>query len=101
YFKIEAYVGNHNELLVSGNKVSGCAASVKGGGFLYHSTLLLNSDLEKMKHALTPKMKYSEYSKFIRSNRVSTMNIYGVRYIPEEILTERIYFDVNRVLSKG
>jgi lipoate-protein ligase A len=98
YFGIEAYVGEHSEILVKGKKVSGCAVSIKSGGFLYHSTLLLNSDLEKMKRALTPKREYEPTSKLIKSNRVSTINIYELKYIREEDLTQRIYFEIKTVL---
>ena len=97
YFRIEAYVGGRSEILVEGKKVSGCAVSVKHSGFLYHSTLLLNSDLEKMKRALAPKREYEPALKCVKSNRASVMNIYEVRYISEEDLTQRIYFEVNKV----
>ncbi len=97
YFRIEAYIGEHGEILVKGKKVSGCAVSIKYSGFLYHSTLLLNSDLEKMKCALAPTREYEPTSKCVKSNSTSIMNIYEVRYISEEDLTQRIYFEVNKV----
>lgn len=50
-----------------------------------------------MKCALTPKKEYEPVSKFVKSNRASVMNIYEVRYVSEADLTQRIYFEVNKV----
>lgn len=99
YFNIETSIGKHNEILVKDKKVSGCAAAVKQNGFLYHATLLLNSDLDVLKRALTPKKTYNPDSKCIKSNRASVMNIYELRYINENDLISRIYNEILRVFA--
>ncbi|MEF3245339.1 MAG: lipoate--protein ligase family protein [Caldisericaceae bacterium] len=99
YFNIEASIGKHNEILVGDKKVSGSAAALKYNGFLYHATLLLNSNLEQMKRALTPKKEYHPGSKCIKSNRASVMNIYELRYINENDLINRIYNEISRVFK--
>ncbi len=99
YFNIDTSVGKHNEILVKDKKVSGCAAAVKHNGFLYHATLLLNSDLEQLKRALTPKNTYNPGSKCIKSNRTSVMNVYELRYINENDLINRFYAEILRLFK--
>jgi len=72
----------------------GGAVSRKYGGFLYHAMLLLNTNLEKLKKALSPQKPYSEDPKYIKSNRSEVMNVYEIKFINEIELTEAIYREV-------
>jgi len=93
-FGIDGNLGSHNEVFIIDKKVSGCAVSRKCGGFLYHATLLLNTDLEKLKKALTLQKPYSEDLKYIKSNRSEVMNIYEVKFIDKIELMKAIYSEM-------
>jgi len=51
-FGIEAVRGERKELLVDGKKISGTASHISRGRQLFHGTLLFDTDLERMHHAL-------------------------------------------------
>ncbi len=92
-FGLNAEVGTHNEVLVNGKKVSGSASCKKFGGFLFHATLLLDADLEKMKNALrVPEDAVPPPRKrCVRSNRAEVANLYDFKFIERKLITERIY----------
>lgn len=49
---IEAYAGKRSELLVRGKKISGTASYCRGGRYIFHGTLLIDSDLDLLRQAL-------------------------------------------------
>jgi lipoate-protein ligase A len=49
---IDATVGPRKELLVEGKKISGTASHISRGRQLFHGTLLLDTDLERMRRTL-------------------------------------------------
>jgi lipoate-protein ligase A len=90
-FALGAEVGVHNEILINGKKVSGSAACQKYNGFLFHATLLLNADLDKMRRALhvendTP----ITHRRCVRSNRAEVANIYDIKKIDKNTLISRM-----------
>ena len=84
-------VGEHGEILINGRKISGCAAAKKAGGFLYHATLLLNVDMKKLHKALSPVKNFEPDRKYVRSNRVATLNLYNIRFVPENVIMRVIF----------
>jgi lipoate-protein ligase A len=90
-FGLETCLGLYNNIFIKDKEVSGCAVSRKYGGFLYHATLLLNTNLEKLKKALNPPKHYSEDPRYIKSNRSEVMNVYEIKFINEIELMEAIY----------
>ena len=86
-----AKVGIHGEVTIDGKKVSGCAAAKKFRGFLYHSTLLLNTDKKKLHNALTPREDFIPDRKYVRSNRAVIVNLYDVAFIPENTIIKAIF----------
>jgi len=51
-FGIDAVVGSRKELLVNGEKISGTASHISRGRQLFHGTLLFDTDLGHLYHAL-------------------------------------------------
>ena len=51
-FGITARTGARKELLVGGKKISGTASHISRGRQLFHGTLLFDTDLDRMRHAL-------------------------------------------------
>ncbi len=97
-FNIEGEIGPHQEILVSGKKISGCAAAKKYGGFLYHATLLMHSNLYRLNKSIDV-MKISVSSKkYVHSNRAEVMNLYSIKKIPEEDLERAIFISVEKML---
>ena len=88
---VYAEVGTHGEVTVNGKKVSGCAAAKKFRGFLYHATLLLNTDRKKLHNALTPRKVFIPGRKYVRSNRAVVINLYDVKFIPENVIIKAIF----------
>lgn len=51
---IPAERNDHNDILIDGKKISGNALSHTGGMIMAHGTLLYDTDMENMSHAITP-----------------------------------------------
>ena len=51
---IEATGTNHNDILIDGKKVCGTACRTTAKGCIVHSTLLYDTNMEHMLHAITP-----------------------------------------------
>lgn len=97
-FSIEGAIGPHQEILISGKKISGCAAAKKYGGFLYHATLLMHSNLYKLNKSINVKKINSLNKKYVRSNRAEVMNLYSIKKIPEEDLEKAIFMSFKKML---
>jgi len=95
-FDIEGEIGSHCEILISGKKISGCAAAQKYGGFLYHATLLMHSDLKKLNKTLTTKITKATDKKYIRSNHTKVTNLYSIKKIPEKDLQRAIFMSIKK-----
>ncbi len=91
-FGLNAELGTHNEVIINGKKVSGSASCKKFGGFLFHATLLLDADLEKMKNALrvSENAVPSPHRRCVRSNRAEVANLYDFKFIERNLIAERI-----------
>lgn len=73
---VEATTSGRNDLLIEGLKISGNAEHVYKNRVLHHGTLLFNSDLENLGHAI--KVVAGKYeSKAVQSNRSQVANISG------------------------
>lgn len=97
-FGINGIIGDRGEILVDGKKISGCAASIRYNAMLYHATLLLHVDVEKLGLALSPSYEYPEDFKFIKSMRSKVMNINETAFIDEEELKKRIYREIVKII---
>ena len=51
---LQAVTTSHNDILIDGRKVSGCACFTGPTGTIVHGTLLYNVDIETMMAAITP-----------------------------------------------
>lgn len=71
---VPAESGGRNDILVDGRKVSGNAQYISSKRMLSHGTLLLNTDLTVLSHALNPKPAKFE-SKGVKSVRSRVANI--------------------------
>lgn len=71
---VPAETGGRNDILVDGRKVSGNAQYISSKRMVSHGTLLLNTDLSVLSHALNPKPAKFE-SKGIKSVRSRVANI--------------------------
>ncbi len=96
---VPAAVGIHGEIIVDGRKVSGCAAAKKFGGFLYHATLLLNADKERLHNTLTPDKNFVPDKKYVRSNRAVIANLYEVKFMAEELIIKTIFRNLSGVFK--
>lgn len=73
---VEATTSGRNDLLINGLKISGNAEHVFKNRVLHHGTLLFNSDLGNLGHAI--KVVTGKYeSKAVQSNRSPVANISG------------------------
>lgn len=71
---IKADIGEKNDILINGLKISGNAEHVYKNRVLHHGTLLYNSNLNHLREAL--KVVPGRYTdKAVKSNRVSVTNI--------------------------
>ncbi len=98
-FGVPAEIGIHGEVLIYGKKVSGCASAKKFGGFLYHATLLLNVNTEKLRMALSPPKNVKVNRHCVLSNRAKIINLYDVKVIPEKEIMDSIYEHFESVLK--
>jgi lipoate-protein ligase A len=73
---IQAYMGDKNELLTDGLKISGNAMHVFRNRVLHHGTLLFNSNLNLLRKALSANGNLYQ-SRAVASNRASVTNIAG------------------------
>lgn len=72
--EIEAEASGRNDLMISGRKFGGTAWQSEDDRVLFHGTLLIDTDLEIMRHVLTPaKLKLA--SKGIASVRSRVINL--------------------------
>jgi lipoate---protein ligase len=82
---IIALIGEKNDLLINGLKISGNAEHIHRKRVLHHGTLLFNSDLEKLRESL--KIVPGRYiDKAIQSNRATVANISN--YLAEKITVD-------------
>ncbi len=96
-FGIETETDERGAIFINGKKVSGCAGAKKFGGFLYHATLLLNADTEKLKKALKPeKTEIPQGKRCVRSNRSEVVNLYDVKFVPEKELLLSVFYEVDK-----
>ncbi len=98
-FGLPAKMGTHGEVLIYGKKVSGCASAKKFGGFLYHATLLLDVNMEKLRRALSPPKNVKVNRRCVLSNRAEIINLYDVKVIPEKEIMDSIYEHFESVLK--
>ncbi len=95
-----AKTDEHNSVLVNGKKVSGSAGAKKFGGFLFHATLLLRSDAEKMKKALRSEKDYASTEKrCVKSNRYETINLYEIKFVPENEIKNAVICEMNKAVN--
>ncbi len=53
---LEPWIENGNDVVVTGWKVSGTAVHVKACAYLFHSTMLVESDMDTLKRVIKPRM---------------------------------------------
>ena len=71
---LEAVTTSHNDILIGGRKVSGCACFKAPTGTIVHGTLLYDVDIETMMRAITPSsQKLSKHG--VASVRQRVVNI--------------------------
>lgn len=78
---IEAELSGRNDILIGGRKISGNAQYRAGGSVIHHGTLLLNSNLEELVRATTPK-EYKIISKAVKSVRERVTNLSDHLVVP-------------------
>jgi len=55
-FGLRGWVENTNDVVVGGWKVSGSAASVKANATLFHATLLVEADMDRLRRLVKPRL---------------------------------------------
>ena len=86
-FGITATAGKRKELLVDGKKISGTAAHVTRGRQLFHGTLLYDTDLERMHHALNGnKALRGKHVASVPSQVTNLLPYMAEKITPEEFL---------------
>lgn len=71
---IDAHAGGRNDILIDGRKVSGNAFYHRRGRAIVHGTMLYNTDIQEMLHAITPSHAKLT-SKGVESVRSRVINI--------------------------
>lgn len=90
---IPATLSGRNDILVDGRKVAGAAFYRTRGRNVMHNTLLFNTSLEHLSHALTPPTEKLQ-SKGVKSvtSRVAGISPYTSLSIADFVARERQYF---------
>lgn len=83
---IQATIGNKNDILINGLKISGNAEHVHKNRVLHHGTLLFSSDLSVLREALNV-VPGRYIDKAVQSNRASVVNIN--KFLSKEITIEK------------
>lgn len=92
--RLDAVRTEHNDVLVSGRKVSGNACYATPTGCIVHGTLLYDTDFTEMEHAITPSKEKLD-SKGIKSvrQRVANLKEFGVDFSFDDLGTRVVdYF---------
>lgn len=71
---VKAEFSGRNDITVDGKKISGNAQTIAGGRIMHHGTLLFDTDMTALGHALKPNKLKTE-SKGIKSVRARVTNI--------------------------
>lgn len=74
---VEATLANGNSLHVGGKKISGTAFCYRGNAVLHHATLLIRSDLDRLRDAMRPSLIGLE-TRAIASRPAPVMNLTDV-----------------------
>ncbi len=82
-YRIPAELDKNNNIVAGGKKVSGNAQFVTGGRLLTHGTLLVHSNLERIREVLTPGKNKKVLSRASRSRPAAIANINTFRSGPE------------------
>lgn len=84
---VPAVLEGRNDLLVEGKKFSGNAKLARHGKMIQHGTILLNSEMEVLSHALKVNpLKFVD--KATKSNRSRVTNL--IHYLPPTTTTEQL-----------
>lgn len=94
---LSAEYSGHNDLLLNGSKISGCAQLVHQGRLLHHGTLLINSDLSIMSKVLKPaKEKYAGNAVKSVKSRVCNVNDYLSAAVMIDEITTKMFQAADR-----
>ncbi|MBM7559222.1 lipoate--protein ligase family protein [Marinitoga litoralis] len=92
---IDAYRNYKNDLMYKNYKFSGSAFCIKKNNFLHHGTLLINSNLEKIKDILKINPAFNTHATISKPSEI--INLKDINYcIDEEIIINNII----RIFSK-
>jgi lipoate-protein ligase A len=76
FVKENVEIDKRNAIFVNGKKISGSSIAITKDNFFYHSTLLVNSDIEELKRVIRWDENYPEgTSCFVKSNRSEVANL--------------------------
>lgn len=97
---IDAEVSGRNDIIASGCKVSGTAQRIAGRRILFHGTLLFDSDLERVSHALNPDpLKFQ--SKAVKSVKSRVGNIKTMLADDRKMEIEEFWQYLKRFITGG
>lgn len=72
---VETFLRDGNSLVVEGRKISGTAFCFRGAAVLHHGTLLIRSDLDRLRRAMIPALPDVE-TRAIASRPASVLNLF-------------------------
>ncbi len=101
FVKENVEIDKRNAIFVNRKKISGSSIAITKDNFFYHSTLLINSDIEELKRIIRWEEHYPERTGyFVKSNRSEVANLSDFsKDISIERIKEGIVKNFERVLT--
>lgn len=96
----EFYISEHNAVYFGKRKLLGSAVALTKTKFLYHASLLLNTNLDDLKNCINWNPPYPDSDqKIVRSNHDDVINLAELYPISLEEIKERFIFQIREIFS--
>ncbi len=99
-FGINARIGVRNSIFVGEKKILGSAMAIKGNAFLYHASMLVNTDISVLKNVIKWKEDYPKNIRnVVKSVRSKVINLTDLKFLSMDELKSRILENFIRYLK--
>ena len=99
-FDINAHMGMRNSIFVEEKKILGSAMAIKGNTFLYHASILVNTDIRALKNVIKWKEEYPKNIRnVVKSVRSKVINLTDLKSLSMDELKRRILENFIRYLK--
>ena len=99
-FGINARIGVRNSIFVEEKKILGSAMAIKGNTFLYHASILVNTNIRALKNVIKWKEEYPKNIRnVVKSVRSKVINLTDLKSLTMDELKRRILENFIRYLK--